>query len=337
MITDRHPSIWTLDASKIKSYMECPRSFFFRYVLGWEPDTYRSKYHLVFGRALHIALEHLLLHGMDDKSIMEAYDKFLEDYRSEPEFTPETDDMREPKTPSRALQALVGYAERYKHEDAELDVLYTETSGQVLVAEDIPILFRVDAIVRDDHGIFVLEHKTASRLSQGWIDQWALSVQVGLYIHLLMSLFNPDEVWGAKINGIFLYKSKKPDFVRVPIMKNETMLENWRLNMLKWVQSIMDDLMSVDKDTGRYMTTFRMNTQSCSNYYGCPYRDLCMSWDNPVLRSDEPPAGFRVRWWDPRDLDEGAQAHLEGAPIKDVNQTGQLDLFDWAKKREEKK
>ena len=332
-ITERHPSIWELDASKIKTYMECPRAFFFKYVLGWVPETYRSKYHQVFGRALHVALAHLLLHGLTDEAVVEAYDLFLEEYRSEPEFTPETDDQREPKTPYRALQALKLYVERYKHEDAGLDVLYTEASGQVLIAEDIPILFRIDAIVRNEHGIFVLEHKTASRLTQSWIDQWALSIQVGLYIHLLMSLFDPAEVWGAKINGVFLYKSKRPEFVRVPVMKNETALENWRLNMLTWVTQLLDDLHEVDKDTGRYMRTFPMNTQSCTNYYGCPYRDLCVSWDNPVLHADEVPPGFNVEWWDPRDLDQEAKEHLKGDPIKDPNDVGQLNLFDWAKKK----
>ena len=59
-----------LDPSKIKTFKQCPRQFFYEHVLGWrskEPNL-----HLVFGEAWHQALEHLFNNGMSSNKIAEA-------------------------------------------------------------------------------------------------------------------------------------------------------------------------------------------------------------------------------------------------------------------------
>ena len=51
------PTLQTVDSTKINTFLDCPRQYFFTYVLGWRSD--RPNNHLVFGQAWHEAMEHL--------------------------------------------------------------------------------------------------------------------------------------------------------------------------------------------------------------------------------------------------------------------------------------
>ena len=98
------------DGSKIKAYMECPRRYFYEYVLGWRED--RPSNHLFFGSAWHEAMAHMYLNGFDTNTVYEAYaEHFLPYYRRF--CDPGDDDLYWPKTPERAFKALAFYASYY--------------------------------------------------------------------------------------------------------------------------------------------------------------------------------------------------------------------------------
>ena len=42
-----HESWYIHDSSKIQEYLECPRMYFYRYVMGWTPDSFNN--HTDFG------------------------------------------------------------------------------------------------------------------------------------------------------------------------------------------------------------------------------------------------------------------------------------------------
>ena len=55
------------DASKLQCFMDCPRQYFYRYVLGWSRQG--SNIHLIFGEGWHRAMETLLREGYDTEAI----------------------------------------------------------------------------------------------------------------------------------------------------------------------------------------------------------------------------------------------------------------------------
>ena len=75
-----HSSWNIIDSTKLNAFLECPRSYFYEYILGWRSEA--PNLHLEFGKAWHLAMEHLILHGYDETSIKDAYLKFHEHYRS---------------------------------------------------------------------------------------------------------------------------------------------------------------------------------------------------------------------------------------------------------------
>lgn len=288
-------SSWSIhDATKIQSYMDCPRSYFYQFILGWRPEA--PNIHLEFGSAWHLAMEHLILHGYSDVSILEAYTKLEIYYR---QFFPELlDDAHHPKTPAMALKALLEYAREYAGET--FTPLYTEIAGTVSLTDKIVLHFRMDSILETLDGIKSREHKTGSQLSRPWTDQWSLKMQTGVYNHVLYCLFPPDKVWGVEINGT-IFSKKNIQFVRVPARRTLQAMEVWYWNTIWWVEEIVNDLelLMECKEEDTVLKCFKMNTESCTKYFGCNYHDFCVAWPNPLARCSEIPMGMKVEYWDP--------------------------------------
>jgi len=301
-----------LDATKLQTYLDCPRKFFFEYLLGWRPEG--TNVHLVFGKAWHEAMEYLLLNGYDAKSVLSAYELFEQEYRKE--FAPEDDISNGNKTPDNAFRALGNYAKHYGKTD-KFDVLFTEVAGVVPISMDgsKKLHFRIDAIVRDPmHGnqVMVLEHKTGSQNSRQWHDQWALKTQVGTYSHALFYMFEPHDVYGVMINGAIIRKNDE-EFVRVPVLKTPDNMNVWlwntrhHVNMIEWNMQELSEC----SDNDQVLMAFPMNTESCTKYFGCPFHDFCTSWSNPLRRCEAPPIGFKQEYWDPTEQDSSAKHLIE--------------------------
>ena len=295
----KHPTWDIYDSSKIQEFQTCPRKYFFRYILGWDSEYPNN--HLIFGSAIHLAMEHLLLNHYSDDSISEAFDLFLNYYRAT--FNEETDELFNPKIPSKVLPLLVEYCETYKRDFDEFDVLYTEVAGTVPLTDDRVMHLRQDAICKKKNGqIFSLEHKTLGRTpSRQWTEQWDLKTQIGTYTHVLYCLFPQEDVFGVVINALGILKTKN-SFLRHPIRKTEEMMGVWLWNTLYWLDLIHWNtslLMNDCSEEDAVLTAFPMNTESCTKYFGCPYKDFCSTWVNPLRHCDEPPIGFKEVWWNP--------------------------------------
>ena len=129
-IVTNHPTILTLDSTKLNAFQTCPRRFFFEYVLGWRPET--TSIHLTFGVAWHLAMDHLMQHGCSPTTADEAFQLFLAHWRksvSEP-----FDLLHEPKDPANAYSALQLYATTYQTE--RFTVLHKEIPGIITIADE---------------------------------------------------------------------------------------------------------------------------------------------------------------------------------------------------------
>uniref|UniRef100_A0A6M3JB44 Putative PD-(D/E)XK nuclease superfamily protein n=1 Tax=viral metagenome TaxID=1070528 RepID=A0A6M3JB44_9ZZZZ len=299
-----HPSWQIIDSTKIKAYMDCPRAYFYEYILGWRGE--QPNIHLEFGKAWHFAMEHLLLHGTSPESIADAWMLLSDYYRQF--WGPEWDESNHPKTPGNALLGLQRYAEEYPH-DKQI-VLYTEIAGRVAVDARRVLHFRMDSLLQMEDGLIrSREHKTGTALSRTWVDQWSLSVQTGTYTHVQHCLYPPEQVWGVEINGTFFSK-KDFKFQRVPVRRTLPMMRDWHWTVLQYMDFIEWDIKRMQeecKESDPVMMCFTKNTENCTKYFGCKYHDFCMAWPNPLQRVDEIPQGMKIEYWDPSDEESKAK------------------------------
>jgi len=310
-----------LDSSKLNTYLDCPRRFFYEYLLGWRQDYPNN--HLIFGEAWHDAMEFLLVAGVKPENLKPAFETFLATYRKR--LGPETDEQYFPKDPSNAATALTEYITLYQGEP--FTVLHTEVGVRVPLNEEDCIVGRIDAIVSVTQGkIWFFDHKTGSRLDRTWESQWDMSLQMGTYLHALHCCFNPNDIGGGIINGVFFQKGENK-FRRKPVQKSLELLNAWLWNVNEWLKDLKTDmarLADAHPISSPVLGAFRQNTQSCTKYFGCPFAPFCSSWANPLAFVNEgPPPGFKVEFWNPEAREKPARVllTLKGITTNERNTT----------------
>lgn len=314
----RKDELWGIvDSTKLQSFCSCPRQFFYEYVLGWRPEA--SSNHLIFGQAWHEALEHL--YRTSFKEVAPAFELFLEVYRKE--FPETTDGWFKGKSPQNAMLALVEYAQMYASDLYDFQVLDSEVGGLVSIqdSEGNPskvreMAVKLDLIVQKEDTIFALEHKTGSQCGESWARQWKLSIQIGAYLHALLSAYPDQNVENTSVvvNGTFFY-TKERKFLRVPCLRSSAAMLDW-LSTVNTLYSRIEDnfyLLSTQSDKDTVLEAFPKHPTACNNYAGCKYHDLCVCVQNPLrLVGDEPPIGYTLFWWNPLESVENS-LHTKGA------------------------
>jgi hypothetical protein len=113
-------------------------------------------------------------------------------------------------------------------------------------------------------------------------------------------LYGPDSVYGVEINGAIFQKTK-PNFVRFPVIKGPTAMNVWLWTVNHYIDQIEHELMRLERcsEGDLIMKAFPMNTESCSDYFGCAYHDFCTSYHNPLQKIENVPMGMQIRFWDP--------------------------------------
>lgn len=310
-----------LDSTKLQDYITCPRMYFYRYILGWRPEGIQID--LVFGSAWHKAMAILLEEGYSNASLNIAIAAFEQEYRKSV-TNPADDEIYGHKIPANAIRGLVQYLITYNTD--KFKVIAVEVAGSVQINSTTKMHYRLDGIVQEPETdkVMVLEHKTGSSHSAQWQNQWALKVQIGAYAHVLYCLYPEAQIAGVQINGFFPHNpplrkrdgtpyanSKDNEFARMLIHMPPSRMNVWLHTVNIWAKRLeqdMYDLMSGEESESHpIMRSFVMSPESCSKYRGCPYRDFCVVWENPLQRCSEPPIGFIEEHWDPRDAEKEAK------------------------------
>lgn len=314
------PTWDVLDSSKLSDYFTCPRMFFYSHVLGWRTTT--PKHDLYFGECWHKAREFMLLHGYDD--VVGAYRAFIDPYRLE--YPEETDELYTPKDPVCVGLAINGFSINYPRDLRDNKVLFTETSGTVPINfEGRKLHYRMDSIMQrnEDGKIFSWDHKSTKRFSQTWANYFLLSTQTGTYTHCLYCLYPIEQVLGIEYCGTcfeFLKRGSRNrdagyhvSYQRVNAFKTPDQMNAWLWTVNSLVDEIERDFdrLSDCEEADAVLMAFRMNPESCSKYWGCIFHDFCLSWPNPLQRCFEPPPGFKVEFWDPREIETTNKMDLE--------------------------
>jgi len=303
-----HPSQDVLDSTKVQAYQDCPRMFFYEYMLGWR--SARPNNHLHFGKAVHIALEHIILHGYRVEAVMEALEMFNQEYRAF--FPEETDVIYSPKTPGRFFDMLIQYLKTYPDDLTRYKVYKTEFGGTVSLSEKHKLAFKMDTVLIDmETGLYCsLEHKTkgGNYIGDNYYYEHMMGIQVGTYTHVLNCLVPPDQVSGVIINCLCMKKTKKPEYIlqRFPIMLSNNQMYSWLENTKFWMDLIYDDRQRLEETSpgADVMKCFPMNGRNCCNWgRTCTYLELCISRNNPLQHIERMPADLEVNFWNPLEED----------------------------------
>lgn len=309
-----HPSQEVLDSTKLQGYQDCPRRFFYEYLLGWR--NARPNNHLHFGKAVHLAFEHIIREGYTGDSVIKALEIFNTEYRGA--FPPETDPIFTPKTPDRFFDLLIEYLKKYADDPLRYEVYKTEFGGTISLSPTHELAFKMDTILfdRETQLYTSLEHKTkgSNYISDNYPIEHEMGIQCGTYTHVLNCLFPPEEVGGVIINCLCFKKTKKPEFIlqRFPIMLSNNQMNIWLENTIAWMDRIYLDLirLSETKESADVMTAFPCNGRNCTNYNStCPYILMCRNWANPLQHLHQMPVDCVVDLWNPL-LEEGLREIL---------------------------
>lgn len=310
-----HPTWAVIDSTKIQTLQDCPRKYFYKFILGYQSE--QPSIHLEFGKAWHEAMEILLTEGHSPATITKAYQQFLATYVSGMEREAMLlEELHSSKTPSNALRALAEYAKIWH--DEPNDTMYVEVAGTAPISDDRIIHTKTDAIRRFPQGhrnegmIHSLEHKTTSRQTASWEEKWQILFQVGTYDHFMKCLFPPEEVYGVVINGAIFrapLKSGKSNnaFPRIPIHKTTEMWELWVNEANHWWDYLEWNMQQLyeTSPSDRVMVAFPRNSYSCTKF-GCDFPELCSVHANPLQRCGVLPLGYKQEYWDPRRNEEDA-------------------------------
>lgn len=313
-----------IDNSKLSTFKDCPRKYFFEYILGWR-SAFPSN-DLVFGTSWHMAVEHLLLKGYGPEALNEAKLVFALNYRDS--FDQSTDELFEPKNLQGALTGLSLYAQRFQSDMTKYNVLHTEVGIAVLIAPERTLYMKLDAIVEEKKTelISFIDHKTSKRKQSNWDMSWQLSGQMLLYLFTLYCMYPHDKVDKGIVRGAFFYKDteakrKKGEepvqFDQANVSKNFDQLQMWLDSTNYWYERLELEMKRLGECSSddTTMKAFPQNDQACNKYYGCPYLEHCVAWPNPLQggRLTRVPPDFKVEHWNPVE-NPLIREHLEVLP-----------------------
>lgn len=271
--------IW--DFTTINMFQTCRKYYYWRIVRNLATKTVSPA--LEFGAAIHAALDVYYVEGL-----VKALDKFRETYKDR-----EGDELR---TVANGITLLETYARVYAKEP--FTVLGKPETGFVFPMGDILWGGRMDLPIEWDGQLWIVEHKTASRLDSNYFKQFALDKQITSYI------VGAEEYFGRPCAGCLINvlepwkslkrpteKSKKPEdhFLRDPVMRSSMLKDRFKLNILR----IIRDIKWCEENNEFYEAEKK---DACFSYnYACPYKNLCQyGEDKRVVEND-----FVVEPWQP--------------------------------------
>ena len=306
------------DNSTLDSMRVCPRRFYYSKIRRWKPDY--DSIHLLFGSAWHASMDYLWQNPF--AKLDEAFAAFEAVWNSSQFAESESFDTY-PKTPGRAREVLAKYIERYAQWlQNNIEVIEIEHAFIVPLSESDQKLFYVgkwDKLYKEGMFYHILDHKTTSSFSTGWLNSWSPNGQVDGYLYSGHMQYG-EKFKSVVIDGALIQKSSI-DFKRVPVERQIDMLDQWKWEVLDLIELVyyyenqLKEIRNSSKQE-KFLRTFPKCTTSCTSYFGsCPFLDLCKFVPNPeIYAGEEKPHGFVTDDWKPFSVDETPEGEFVVKP-----------------------
>ena len=329
----------------ISTWRKCARLYYFTHVRFWKPIG--PKLDLVFGSSWHAAMDVIWAGAKtpDKESpalIDRAYDAFTETWTElglphPDEISPDDLDFFTPKTPQIAHEMLYEYWDARQHifKDPSFELIDIERPFAVPLDPNDETLWyigKLDKIFRFRNQVVIGEHKsTRSYKKDGpfrseYVDGFDPNSQVDGYLFAQHDMFSgTNKIGGVWIDAALAHKSVHDGFMFIPIEKKIEHLDAWLWETHYYIDQLEGNLEVLEErsaaDTS-YMAAFPKNTDSCGNFGGCPYRDICRAFPHPG-KIEEPPPGFkydRHTSWDEVKLEKlGFTVDRNGQVAKEIS------------------
>lgn len=269
-----------LSSTMLSAYTSCPELFRRQFIQHWKPKG--ESVHLVAGGAFAAGLEaartaYYVEGKTKDEAEAAGLHALLTAYGS---FECPEDSA---KSASRTAGALEFYFTQYPL-DNDTAIPITMPGGrrgiEISFAEPLPINHpetgepfiycgRLDMAVNFAGGVFVEDDKTTSQLGALWSKQWDLRSQFTGYVWGL------ERAAGVKANGVLVrgvsILKTKYDTQQAITYRPQWMVDEWFANLCDTVEDIV-------RDWKRGWFRKSLDT-ACSNYGGCPFKQVCMVQD----------------------------------------------------------
>lgn len=326
-----------IDYSSLSCYLECPRKFFFQYMLHLKSN--RPSIHLVFGGAWHYGLECSYNHiktNQESESPVKLTAKELRDIsiagfdafwalEGLELFDP---DIIYPKSPARAYDMYNKYWKDFLLDDTEVKIIGVEEPFLIDLSlfdqetddDGLPCFVgRLDLVTeRPDSTVEIIDHKTASMITKSTSDGFYSSMQTDGYLlagHIYFDA-NPTVTYSLAV-----FQKSKMAFSRLSFSKRKSAIDRYIADLTTHVRAILKDIeaytefskLSESASKHTIMAPFTRKTgYACTLYFSrCPYYDLCNARSNPATFAGTPPQGYEVNEWDPIKHEEKLKEQLK--------------------------
>ena len=274
--------IW--DYSTLASFQTCRKKYYWEHVRNLRPKV--KGLALDFGGAVHDALDTYYLSS--ENRLASALTTFEQKFKDR-----EGEELR---TVANGKKMLEVYARKYK--DETYKVMGKPEAGFVFPIGNILYGGRIDLPVEWDGQLWIVEHKTTTRLSSSYFDQFELDKQPTGYIIAAEEYFkrpiagcviNVMEPWKELIRPTAKSKTPEDHFLRKPLTRSSFLKDRFRLNVQRLVRDIEwctenDEFQEAEK-------------KEVCQYYNrpCPFLDLCKYGENERTIANE----FVIEEWKP--------------------------------------
>jgi len=248
-------SIDQLSNSKIKCFMRCPRKYEYEYIRNLSPRAVATP--LEFGRIFHSAMEDILLKRDWRESVNRQFDRWG---RAQGDSI---DQVKFDKLYGTIIGMLTNYeTEVVPHDDFEVVSTEEVITAKINAPFGLPVFVgTVDAIVKRNGQLYVMEHKSAADLR---VDHLMLDPQVTRYAWALreMGMDIKGTIYNIVRKVAPTARSKPPYTYREIIFRGDDVLDECGLELYEIAQN-----MSATKSYPRNPT------RDCT--WDCAYRHLC--------------------------------------------------------------
>jgi hypothetical protein len=267
------------DYTALSTFLVCRKKYYWRMVRGLVGK--RPPLAAEFGRCIHKALD-VWYKTHDKKASKEAFSStFVES---------QDDDKR---TQAVGAKLLDLYFEKYENEPFK--VIASELEFNVPLLGNISLIGRIDKIIDWEGAIYVMDHKTTSRLGYEFFYKIKPNMQFDGYIYAARKL-GYSACSGIVLDALLVAKglvvpaqlSRLTPLARDISTRSEQDMKRYVNN----VSSILWDL-----ERAYAMDTWYDNTESCCDFIECPYRKICKEDEDMHERIIE--MDYKVEPWDP--------------------------------------
>lgn len=185
------------------------------------------------------------------------------------------------------LGILKAYLEHYPRASEPFTPLESEQAIRVEVPGcAIPLNVKLDLLIEKFGGLWVMDHKTSSRLGNTYFEQFRNNWQTYTYIFAASQLLQ-RKCEGIYYNAIGLKKKiDKDSFMRLDIAKTQAQID---FHMSIWAQ-VVNEMYEFVKENWRDRTKFFPNEYSpaCKAYnVNCPFLGYCEFNQNDKMLPQE--------------------------------------------------